>query len=230
MREELASLGTTINQQDFSAIILGSLPKNYDQFLSAVTTTASVLKQDLDPEDLMQTVIDEFDWRSTRSGPSKDKNSDAAFFVGGAGHRSGQKSMKDLECFNCHKKGHRKSDCWAKGGGKEGQGPRSRERKGRTADSKNGSKEAEKGSANVAESEEGVWMASIDDSGDEGMADTEFDDFMDTADDFEDDDDEDDEIIDVTEHLKQVLHIAAVLLMRSNKSRYCKNERIKEVC
>ena len=66
MREELASLGTILSEQDFSAIILGSLPKSYDQFLSAVTATASVLKRDLDPEDLMQTIIDEYDQRSTR--------------------------------------------------------------------------------------------------------------------------------------------------------------------
>ena len=44
MREELASLGTALSEQDFSAIILGSLPKSYDQFLLAVTATASVLK------------------------------------------------------------------------------------------------------------------------------------------------------------------------------------------
>jgi hypothetical protein len=30
----------------------------------------------------------------------------------------------DVECYNCHKRGHMKADCWAKGGGKEGQGPR----------------------------------------------------------------------------------------------------------
>src|ERR1700761_6180978 len=35
-----------------------------------------------------------------------------------------KKSKKDVECFNCKKKGHMKSDCWAKGGGKEGQGPK----------------------------------------------------------------------------------------------------------
>ena len=64
--------------------------------------------------------------------------------------------------------------------------------------------------ANLAESEDGVWMASISDSGDEGMADSEFDDFMDTADDFEDSDDEDGKIIDVTDHLKWVLHITTV--------------------
>jgi hypothetical protein len=61
MQEELASLGTSLGEQDFSAIILGSLPRSYDQFISAVTTTASVLKQELNPKDLMQTIIDEYD-------------------------------------------------------------------------------------------------------------------------------------------------------------------------
>ena len=61
MREELASLGTILSEQDFLAIILGSLLKSYDQFLSAITATASVLKRDLDHKDLMQTIIDEYD-------------------------------------------------------------------------------------------------------------------------------------------------------------------------
>ena len=50
--EELASLGSILSEEDFSAIILGLLPKTYDQFLSAVTATASVLKQELKLEDL----------------------------------------------------------------------------------------------------------------------------------------------------------------------------------
>jgi hypothetical protein len=33
------------------------------------------------------------------------------------------KDKRKVECHNCHKKGHMKADCWAKGGGKEGQGP-----------------------------------------------------------------------------------------------------------
>ena len=32
----------------------------------------------------------------------------------------------EKECYNCKKKGHIKRDCWAKGGGKEGQVPKGR--------------------------------------------------------------------------------------------------------
>jgi gag-polypeptide of LTR copia-type len=60
MREELASLGTSLGEQDFLAIILGSLPRSYNQFISAVTATASVLKQELNFKDLMQTIINEY--------------------------------------------------------------------------------------------------------------------------------------------------------------------------
>jgi len=31
---------------------------------------------------------------------------------------------KEVECWNCQKKGHMQKDCWQKGGGKEGQGPK----------------------------------------------------------------------------------------------------------
>lgn len=130
MREEL---GTSLSEQDFFAIILGSLPKSYDQFISAVIATASVLEQELNPDDLMQIVVYEYDRRSTRPGVSKERNNNVPFYAGGhnnCGGRDGKKQDKDLECFNCHKKGHKKADCWTKGGGKEGQGPRSKGNKG----------------------------------------------------------------------------------------------------
>ena len=39
-------------------------------------------------------------------------------------HKS--KTKPDEHCENCKKGGHTKADCWAKGGGKEGQGPRAK--------------------------------------------------------------------------------------------------------
>ena len=38
---------------------------------------------------------------------------------------------KDKECNNCKKMGHILLECWAKGGGKEGQGPKGRKGAGK---------------------------------------------------------------------------------------------------
>jgi hypothetical protein len=87
------------------------------------------------------------------------------FFTGGNNWEK-KKSDKDVECFNCHKKGHKKVNCWAKGSGKEGQGPRSK--------SKN--EEPKKETASTAIEEE-VWMAMVNNSDDEHMADDKFNNF-----------------------------------------------------
>jgi hypothetical protein len=41
------------------------------------------------------------------------------------------KPQSDVTCENCDRPGHSKPDCWSKGGGKEGQGPRQK-KKGKT--------------------------------------------------------------------------------------------------
>ncbi|PFH45825.1 hypothetical protein AMATHDRAFT_106345, partial [Amanita thiersii Skay4041] len=43
------------------------------------------------------------------------------------------KDKKEMrECHTCKKKGHVKKDCWVKGGGKEGQGPKRKKGKEKT--------------------------------------------------------------------------------------------------
>ena len=97
----------------------------------------------------MQMIINEYNQKSTRPGAPKEKNMDAAFYAGtNSQNKGGKKMNKDVECFNCHKKGHKKIDCWAKGGGKEGQGPKTKERKEK--------EESKKASANAAEDKDGV--------------------------------------------------------------------------
>jgi len=39
------------------------------------------------------------------------------------GGDKGKKGDSEVLCYNCKKPGHKKADCWVKGGGKEGQGP-----------------------------------------------------------------------------------------------------------
>ncbi|KAJ7362611.1 hypothetical protein DFH08DRAFT_1024880, partial [Mycena albidolilacea] len=66
--------------------------------------------------------------------------------------------------YNCHKKGHIKSECWAKGSGKEGQGPRGKGKGSAAANM-------------VADNDDGVWYAHADSS----EADFELDDWKDLA-------------------------------------------------
>ena len=100
-------------------MLVGSMPKAYDTYLSAIMATMNVLGKALDPDALIQCVGDEYDRRAIANGTGKGKSQDVALY---AGHRSGRgkKGKKtDLECFNCHKK----ADCWAKGGRKGGTRP-----------------------------------------------------------------------------------------------------------
>ena len=165
MHEELTALSESIPDRDFAAIILSSLPKSYDTYLSTITATLSVLGKEVDPDALILSVIDEYNCCSIKNHQTKDKGkSDAAFFASGSlkGGKGGKGGKSDVKCFNCHKKGHKKADCWAKGGGKEGQGPRSKGKKDDGKDSKG------RGAVAAAvEAEDGVWMAEVEDSDNE---------------------------------------------------------------
>jgi hypothetical protein len=102
----------------------------------------------------------------------------------------------------------RASDCWSKGGGKEVQGPRSKDRKEKRG--QEGSKGGQKDSVNTASEEDGVWMAVTSDSNNENMADNEFDDFMVSDDDlfiYKDKYNKESKVPDLATHLKKLLKI-----------------------
>jgi hypothetical protein len=147
MHDDLASMGEVLPDDGFRAIILGLLPALYDTFLTAVSNQLNpmpypmriaemtiqgitipahditITPPKISPDDLMEVVGQEADRRTIKSGNSKKDEKDTTFSVGTqskGGKRGSGKS--DLECYDCHKKGHIKADCWAKGGGKEGQG------------------------------------------------------------------------------------------------------------
>ena len=86
---------------------------------------AKATKTNLDPNDLKQYLLEEYEHRIIRQQATKG---DSALF---SKPQRGQKgkwkpksiSKSNVECWNCHKIGHTKEDCWRPGGGAEGQGP-----------------------------------------------------------------------------------------------------------
>ena len=127
MYEDLATMGHTPEDDDFYAIILGSMLTSFETYISSLTATSTITGNVLMPEQLMAALTDEYDRRALRSKPGRSggESGDVALSVNERG-RKGKK--KNVECFNCKNRGHYKSDCWAPGGGKEGQGPRDREK------------------------------------------------------------------------------------------------------
>ena len=121
MREDLASMGHSPSEDDFYAILIGSLPPSYDPYVSALNATSSVLGTFLSPDDLMQTITDEYERRNLGKTAKQEEN---AAFTAEDGHRG----KSALTCFNCGKKGHKKADCWGEGGGKAGEAPWQKEK------------------------------------------------------------------------------------------------------
>jgi hypothetical protein len=173
MREDLASMGEALTENDFYAIIMGSLPSSFDSYLSALNATSSVLGTHLSAEDLMLSLTEEYERRALKFKSGK-KDDNAAFYSNDAGssrsHKGGSTPKRKGECNNCGKKGHWARDCWEEGGGKEGQGPKQKAKKEKEKDKDKGKgKEAatvakdkdDKPKDGKSKDEEAAWMAVI---------------------------------------------------------------------
>ena len=112
-------------------------------------------------------LTDEYDRRNLGKSSKKDEENAAFSTEEGNGRKgNGQRG----KCYNCGKPGHRKDDCWAEGGRKEGQKPnwlKEKERWQREKEEAKDNKPKGKESATKAEVEENLaWMAYISDSKD----------------------------------------------------------------
>jgi len=162
MREQLAAMGESISDQHYANILLASLPKCYKMRVTAITTNADDTGRGIEPQKVVRLITDDYD--KTMMAKDAKKTEDQAFAASSQQNKG--KDKRDIECYNCKKKGHIKANCWAKGGGKEGQGPRQ---------DKNKSKDKDKDSAAPAEDK-------IDDIESWAVIDEDFDDFDEDAD------------------------------------------------
>ena len=110
MHKDLASMGASIADEDFTSIMLGSIPPSYDTYIAAITATSTLLNQVLMLTNLLDTIIDEADHKAIKNPKSKKDDHDTAFVAGqlkkGGGNHGLKKLKKNVECFNCHKMGH----------------------------------------------------------------------------------------------------------------------------
>ena len=148
MRKKLVSMGETISDCKFSQVLLGSMPALY----SGVRTLVSgiMLMHNVQPTTSVVTtlIIDEYESRQL------GKKTQDEVLSAETQKKKGKK--KDVEYFNCHKKGHTKAECWAAGGGNEGGGPKKNKKNGDDKDKKSG-KKAEDAIAEDSQQDIEVW-------------------------------------------------------------------------
>jgi hypothetical protein len=134
LRESLAGMGASMDDQDFYAIILGSLPESYRPLVSSINAAARIAQKPLTPSELIGVISEEYEHRIITNNRGNKRGGNAALTAKTSNERAHRpnNSMQnqDITCYNCDRKGHYKSDCWRPGGGKEGQGPQQKRGKG----------------------------------------------------------------------------------------------------
>src|SRR6267142_3181193 len=122
--EQLAAMGKAVTDEDYTDTLLALLPASYDGAVSSMSASARLSMKVLTSEIFEQFILDESERRQVKDKYAESRNEALAAESGSRKGKDKSKDKKKVECYNCHKTGHYKSECWAKGGGKEGQGPR----------------------------------------------------------------------------------------------------------
>ena len=114
-------MGKTITDDKYASILLGLLPESYMAMLGSIAAAAELSGRAVSSAIVVKIATDEYDCRTLQNGKTKDE----AFAT--SPQKKGKKH--DVKCENCHKKGHTRAKCWAKGEGDEGGGPKRRKPK-----------------------------------------------------------------------------------------------------
>jgi len=61
MQEQLIEMGSRLTDIDLTTIILGSLPKSYRPLINAMTMSATHAKITLEPAQVIESLLDEFE-------------------------------------------------------------------------------------------------------------------------------------------------------------------------
>ena len=137
----LLKMGSSFSEQKLITLITSSLPNLYTPALQTLTAAdrAAKLKQPstlsgvatqtiavtlagMSPYGLMDYFIEEAKHRVIEDNQAKQTES-AMQAQAKKNKRRTKKGKSHKLCVNCDKSSHTKEDCWAPGGGKEGQGP-----------------------------------------------------------------------------------------------------------
>jgi gag-polypeptide of LTR copia-type len=125
--EQLSAMGKTITDADYLNTLFALLPTSYEQACVSISTSNCLGATALTVDIFEQYILNESKWCVIKNQRKDSK--DEAFATDAKKDDSkdtnkGKDKDKPKQCSNCQKHSHVKANCWAKGGGKEGQGPK----------------------------------------------------------------------------------------------------------
>jgi len=122
LHKQLVVMGKAVTNEDYTDTLLTSLLVSYDSVVSSMSTSACLGMKTLTSEIFEQFILDGSNHRQVKDKYVETCNEALAMEASGWKGKDKGKDKKKVKCYNCHKTRHYKSECWAKGGGKEGQG------------------------------------------------------------------------------------------------------------
>jgi hypothetical protein len=72
IREQLAAMGETVGDQQYTNILLASLPSCYEMRVCAIMTNADETGKDLDPTQIVKHISDDYDKCTMNTGKKAD--------------------------------------------------------------------------------------------------------------------------------------------------------------
>ena len=136
-------MGLELSDTQFNTFIMSSLPESYHPTLQTITAAEKAnsltggLTKKMNTDNLIAFLMEEAQHHVINNERSKDSEQALATHAKKKGKGKGQgkgdgkalNADSEILCHNCKKPGHKKADCWAKGGGREGQGPHQKKSK-----------------------------------------------------------------------------------------------------
>ncbi len=118
LHEQLATMGKSVADSEYASILMRSLLSTYASMLRSITASTEMNRTMVSSAIVIKLAMNEYDQCTLQSGKAQDK----AFTADSQKKKKGKKH--DVKCENCHKKGHTKAQCWAKGSSNKGRGPK----------------------------------------------------------------------------------------------------------
>ena len=125
--EKLNTMGDEykIPNRDFALLLIMSLPKSWDPFMTSYFGSKADSKATtITSSELIELLISEDGRRHAKSADNEVANATHIRKF----NKKGGKHSNGPACSNCGQSGHTIQDCWSKGGGKEGQGPKQKKK------------------------------------------------------------------------------------------------------